>query len=96
MNKLTALVLPALQRFKNCNPLKHNPQEHLLLWQENKVNTGIMLKVYSTAYDRTFLDFYAVGNIRPGFRKSMSFEGFTDLLKQRGVMEKDINLLTSK
>ena len=26
----------------------------------------------------------------------MSFEGFTDLLKQRGVMGKDIDLLTSK
>ena len=44
MNKLTGLVLPVLQRFKNSNPLKH-----FLMWQESKVNTGIMLRVYSIA-----------------------------------------------
>ena len=39
---------------------------------------------------------YVVGAIHPEFCQSMSFEEFTDLLKQRGVMEKDIDLLTSK
>ena len=52
MNKLTGLVLPVLQRFKNSNPLKH-----FLLWQENKVNTGIVLRAYSAEYDTKFIDF---------------------------------------
>ena len=57
MNKLTGLVLPVLWRFENSNPLKLNLQKHFLLWQEDKVITGIVLRVYSTACDRTFLDF---------------------------------------
>ena len=57
MNKLTGLVLPVLQRFKNFNPLKLNLLKHFLLWQENEVITGIMLRVYTTVYDTKFLDF---------------------------------------
>ena len=38
----------------------------------------------------------AGGDTCPEFCKSMSFDKFIDLLKKRGVMEKDIEILKSK
>ena len=39
---------------------------------------------------------YVGGDTCPEFCESMSFDEFIDLLKRRGVMEKDTELLTSK